>query len=1364
MRDTGRSSSLLLLFIAAATTYVVSQPYYDVGAPATFTFISRNTELTQINGILQQNDTATVRCPAGRWSYTTTPNLNGTVDRVEFECQKVLRYLSRTFIWSIPRDVVLTKSEQCLTQNPYQFSPNSTTRSTEGFVTTEPPVAYNASTDSMLVGGWGDSLSIFTNIACAYANSVGYGIPGAFGGPCSPNGGNGITAEEFSAFGTSVANQFDRVNNLIGGLQRWQGAANTQFDFIINAFQATQAFQQATIWTSGNLTRAVASTQAQINSIRDESTTAIRAIQNQLVATNTNALNLTQTVYAFVQANQNELNNLFLQQTQQYAILVTQVNNISAAVNSLTSIGQTRDLTTQNAINTLSGSIQAVITQSQYLQGLTSQWRLQRAEIAKLNLGTGRNYRPFVDFVGAPGVADLNNLPSNLKQKDVEVPSVRYIMRRPANAPSKALAVTSSLAYKCSGPWMALNQMPQSTWTDFFNTLVPLNCSTPTVNISTTPCDCWMEVVENYCEMASDPTTGAINATSLSRWIQYGDPGFPAPGASLDFCVPNSLNKLDPDGFPGLVKNTIRSFDDFMLYQRTLCERGINPFSGVPQGYTIFSPAFAQQQFVPYVASACTAGISELMNPPVGSYSLVYVLVQAFFIQALSLSTTASQQLSSAIYGSPPTNATFVTTEYVQSSAGIPIGTCKTMYVVAYDTSEFVALYRYDAVRTANDVSVFVNGKLYDTITDGIVYNEYSQFALPSGSYVWGVIGKQWVSSVYDMAYSQTVPNYNPLARAGRPDYGAFPTLVPLSAATASNHNLTAWTRFNIAQFDHFAGSASIDKFRNQLICDNSFSPPSCVCNITSPGVANNGVICQMLTYFQILEISPVENPNPGKPPATYVMTSQYDQTVATIRIPQGPLIANAASICPIVNFIVSGNYFQQAMSITNPAVTNNIIQVVETSACGIRSQRLNMSPRDVIQYLVEYCPTQPETVPIQLQFNFFNNASGILGFYPCGPAYNITINPTNPAAAVGLQASSWVEVKALQSVTTDNTLLAVQRLQAQMVAIVQASIYAMIDTMSLSNLPVSTNATSPLGAFDSILSRLNQIALDTSRSLAETRNLTLNPIYSNQTVNYAVENQKTLDDARFANDLAYNATKKLAESIQSQQINLAVLINITNENERFLNESRDAIIAMRSLVDQITDSMRNRGYQGSIFDLFSSVGDFLVGIGEMGIDGVNSAVDVLKDLSGTFADTMGGMFGALGSLGGSIVIIVVVIIVIVVVVMIAIKCGGCKGLQSTETANELKELNMRLERLEAILRVGSPPSHSTTAKTVASAPSLPSPSSSSADAAAAPSPSTGPASSGKHSSSSRKSRHSRTGLAAELQSIRYAGLNTSDY
>lgn len=1247
-----------------------------LGASFGMTIESTNTEFQQVNGFLMQNQTATVLASPGEYWYTVQ-TVNQTISNVSFVVDTPIQYYVRTYVWSIPRDVILTSCVACLTQNTYQF--NSTAGGTTGFETPPPPVPYNQTGEigNRLAGGWGDVSSVLSTIGCSYINQATYGIAGAFGGPCAPGGTNGITADEFAAFGNQVADQFARQDDLIRSLTQWQAAANNQYQFIIDGFQATRAFQVATQQQVGNLTIAVTNQQSQINNIMRESAAIYGQIKSVVVDVATNMNNLTQTMQQLASATASTFNQTILYITQNMNTLADQVNTLTDANNNNTRNNQAKDLTTQSAISKLSAITALLATQSQFLPLLTRNWRVQKQRIRSRNSGGQFNYVPMVVDPGSDGVDDLNDLPPRLQTQYIDVPGLKWIGRAgPILGAYKALAISTQLAFTCSGPYLANNQNPISTWTDFFNTLGAFtNCN---VTGSTYMCNCWVAATSEYCEMDANPATGAPTAWALANWTLYDAPDIPLPGNPYYYCNSNKQN------LPGAPLSIIRSDRDWFLYQKYITAQLVNPAPSVPQGYRIFSPLFGQRIFVPYAPITNTTDIMTIMNPAVGTPNFVYVTIQAFFIQGMSLSATAAQRLSQEIYGGMPTNSTILTEDYVKIGSN-PLGVCKTMYVVATDTSKFVSLYRYEKVALTRKITVFLDGQEYSQITDATVINSRdSTLQIPDGAYIGGIEGEQWVTSVYDQAYEQTVPNFNPIGREGNPWYNAYPTSVN-AQPTKFTYNISTWNLYNIVPYDHLAGSSSINKFRNTLVCNNQFNPPRCVCNTTSLGVANNGRICSMLPVYQVSYVNAFVN---GRG-ADIGLTSSFDQQRATIRVPSGVLTAVSGSACLVVTQVQTENFKSQTLVLYNSLATPNTVIITENSAC-FQKRQITFSPLQRIPYIVDYCPIQDPAIPIAVTFSFFGGNTSLP--IACGTVYNVSIDPTNPPSTTGVNGASFTTTEILRAQTTDVALLSSQVLQIQMIGLLQDTIYAMVQTLGLNRVVLSNSSSNPLGAFDPIFTRINQLNIDASNTVIAAKNITTT--YSNQTIAFTAATNTALDAANYAGEVAKNATRDLAISINNQQDNLLVLISSLQNSLQLLNTSRDSIIFLRDTLNQIVAAARARAQNSNLnfFDALTSIGDFLVGVGEWSVGVASGAAAMIQDLAGGALDSFKNMFGSLSGLFAPVIFILIIAAVGIGLFCIITKCAPGTSNLAMGDVSRLKSLEQDIAAIKKALNMRDVP------------------------------------------------------------------------
>lgn len=1244
----GGTAAAATAFLLAVICLCGAHAYIDLGP--------ENMVQRQVAGFSSQSDDRSVSATQGTYNYTVQ-NQNGSIDLVEFDIPQVRQeFVLSANAWWLPAFAFPTISQACLIQNAAAY--NASQLLSPGGVLPQQPQSFRSANTTRTIGSfWGTVASIGQSIGCAYANSVTYGNADALGIGCSTPY---LTVSAFTDYAQKQSALWATQVAFNQNVQSWQANATQEFKTLVNATIQIQQYQIAESQAVGNLTQVVSNQQTQIDNIVSQTTAGINTLQGEIVQTNAVAQQTYNALAAFSTATATAFENATIANNAQFARIASQVNFLtnSSVINQQSNSANFQQL--QLNLIQLSIAIQAMLTQSQYLPQLRETFTEQQQVVEDLNIGGDHDYQFFVNNIGTQGVANLNKLPVELARYTMEAALLRYIYTNPGPI---AVAAYTQIQLNCGGRYLAINQYPLSSWTQIINALgkpgTNQNCTTDENVQGPTYCNCWIQVVESGCAMATDQNVTSPTYTQplpgpLANWTAWNDPGFPPPDAGVDFCAFPPI----PFTIPSLPGGIIRNATDWDNFQIALCQRGVNPASiitgsqGQTLGYDVFSAFFKQRYAATYTTAACQPNMLGLMNPSGVDKIGVTFTSMNFFVSAFSLSTAAVQKIGNQVLGVVPLNTTIITEEFQDLGAG-PTGTCKTMYVTAYDMKNWVNIRQYTRNQVFKTVTVRLNGQPFSQSNSFVLSNPNSKYMDDlDGAYIAAFAGEQWITSVYDIAYDDTIPRPNPFQRLGSPlYYGIEAEFQPVWPTT---YNLTIWRDTNIFPFDHAAGSTSMNIFRNGLICDNSFTPPKCVCDAAQRGPASNGQICEMLRFYSV--ITGLGN--------RYEFVSEDDILTGVISVPAGQYVSIAGSACPAPSFstAINTNYGIRTVDLYNNLATTNVVEMHVSGTCG-SVENITLAPLSHTPYELKYCPDDPGD-PIYL--TFYNFAANIRTL--CNTTLNATIVPSNPVINSGNMGQTFENAEVLRSVSSNAALINTQQVITQMVGAVLELTMASATIMQQNYLTFASTG-NPLGPFQNVFDIIGQLGQNVSQNLLNSQQYQFS--YTGDVTNYTAINLGLLNLTIEANARAQNYTYQLGLTIQQAQVTLQNLIAINAQTALLVNQSQVGLALLNAVTAQIIAESGSDDPNialGSLFNALTTIGGWTAGEVDKGLDAV-------EKIGGDFASAAGGVFGALGSVVAWIIIIIVVGGIIAVSIFLCVKCcpsGQCKRADGSSVATEI--------------------------------------------------------------------------------------------
>lgn len=539
-----------------------------------------------------------------------------------------------------------------------------------------------------------------------------------------------------------------------------------------------------------------------------------------------------------------------------------------------------------------------------------------------------------------------------------------------------------------------------------------------------------------------------------------------------------------------------------------------------------------------------------------------------------------------------PNNLTIVEEPFVRRDS-IDMS-CWTAYYMAYST-DWLPVYRYINPVVNTSVSVAINGTTVLTTSDVLVATP-TNFILEAEMRVTG--NPVSSSSVYDIPENELSLTPTAQSRLGKPTY----PMVPCEAC----NNLTYWRSINGIPFDHRFGNTMAEYFKRNV--------SSNFCNGTSK--SGEGTWCTRKDnfFFYLNGSALVAEPYS----ATYLVT---------VIVPEGQVVANQFSECPVVSIDpMSGSWTQ--VHLFNPTGQSIRVAVVETGDCTRSFLDINIGSGKTYEHLVPTCVAGSGQVAMTVsryigsELTSCENITGL----------NVTVDRTNLIELRAVPDTRYVNERSVTEV--DNTAYSLAETMRSILDLLGGMVvtnYASLQSITV-QVPdeVYVNYSSILAQIKLIANQTEaRLINDTARAVFNLTNIT-QPFYDRITSNIAALNGII--------DL-YNTTLttykgRVVNVTDVLQLLEYALSNATYYQNRLVESTENMTLALIAFAGNVSHQLRNRG---SLFgDLLSGLKDAFEeakdGVEWLGEGGIDLVTDVAKFIYETGKKASEGFWSFLGS------------------------------------------------------------------------------------------------------------------------------------
>ena len=1157
-----------------------------------FKIISTYMQANQVNNFLTQNNTVTVLCEEGDQNKDfeyLSQNTDGTQSTVVFSCKYPQHIYTINIVGYIPQAARNAYITQCTSDNLAQYNTTRITPQTPDGL----PGARGASVSNNHTRGNGsDPLTFILRDDNDAWNAIGCSLPlaGLFSG-CDK-----VTYEEFQEFQESLADIISAQNVTNYILKNQTGLILDYLQLVQASLTQVARYQNDTSNALDQLTNTTEYQQQQIDLFSENVGRDQLALANRVTLTQEAMIALASQFQMYEQATASAFNSTMAQFAVQVSFLSEQMNNLSTLAYDNQQDAASKFGYVSSAMSGIKQGLEYTISKTALrvpLQALAHQKIQEWAD-------SSPPFSVFITDIGTPP-GDPFNLPPALATFTIEAAILSYVY----NVSGNPFAVITTIQYTCSGVFLAYNPPLIVGWQSLFNTFGPPTCNDTVQGPNF--CNCTGQIIEIGCNM---PVTLSpvvdIAPASKTAWDQRNLPVLSTP--LICSTTPVSLPNIIP-------RNLIRSGADFTLFQQRLCARGLwfsEPTYNVNSAFLRSGPIPAQ-----YVPSACTADVATSLAPPPNTasettFNVFYIMV-TLFQNAYTYSISGYGSQFAEITGQIPNNMTYLPTGFDRTALG-PVATCITAVIAAYNTDEFLEVYRIDPTETIIDFGVTVNGQNYrtnQTFNSAQVTNEAQGLLPTSGTHLVGD-STDWSQFFWNIPPNQVVVSSDAIQREGAVTY-------PITA-DKNVFSIEAWVAANGIPFNHAAGANSASLWKIPMVCTVIEGLNNCQCQSNAPQF-NAGPWCAFFQSWQA--IFPSSNP-------AVVLYSAKDLVQITVGVPQGELIAVKGSACPILTSSLS-RFNQITLFLYNNLAQNNEIIVVQTGSCA-KTTPFTMSPKTTSAFFVDFCPLTP---PGQKEIITFLYTPGTGQYFPCNTTFDGTIVPSNPTTFQGAGSLNMTET--LRGMTTTNVALAMQEISNALLSLAMSNLNTMALTFALVGLPIFNN--SDIAALYNInYDVLSNITGGLSNDILDNAGNQYN--YTNQITDLSRLISDALAKTREANADAREATQIVVDNIAKGAATLQQIADNNRQLDQVLNATQPLI-----------DALRAAGF-GTNPSALDGITGFFVALAEAPVSAGEAAGKALVKLAGSVGDVVSGFFGS--TLGGIFVPIIIIVLLVACVAVAA--------------------------------------------------------------------------------------------------------------
>lgn len=701
------------------------------------------------------------------------------------------------------------------------------------------------------------------------------------------------------------------------------------------------------------------------------------------------------------------------------------------------------------------------------------------------------------------------------------------------------------------------------SWRDILENLGPLNCDP----LQFGDCSCWITITSKQCATNQSKITSGILNSSLA----------------FDLNASMCTSAISNDAVV-----TITSPNGILDYLRGQClaEPFLTNTSAVLGG-TLVAATYS----VPHRSDMC----DMILNKVFSNSQLNFVaLMFDHWSNAYGIAVTRKDVYSRIVDGILPLNLTIKEEQFTRLKNGQP-ARCWNSYFMTYST-DWLPVYLFSNPRLSNTVSMKIgNGNVTTKTSDVSISQPYS-FLLPSEP---RIIGNPYsTTAVYDVDYEDFPLGATASGRLGKATY----PMVPYSNMT---NNLTAWRWWWGVDFEHNLGDNTAELYKR---------------NVT-------GGFCDRIDYVTTSSWCALKDRFFFFQRNNTLVANAYDEVLqVTLTIPQGTVIANTFSDCPVAEVTpISGT--QTMVKLSNNQAVPIVVAIVESGACSRTFPSITVGAGLSYEHLVPVCSTGNGQVFLTVSKYVGSDLEACASI----SGLNVTVN-----RAVLLNVRGVPDLRYVNEFTiTDVDRLATSN------ALATSEIYRLLGTTLVAMLEGFQAATIVLpnktyADVSGILYDLNQTQYATFERLA---NLTGRSQFNLTALSAPYQAQ--LDDInlrqaelnkRFSEQLA-NLTARVGNTtdiIQNLQTLLGAYQALQNA---VVDAERNTTASLQRLLGNISASLTQLTQKDSTgFNLFSALGDVIE-------DVVDGTIDIGSDVGKVFYKLAKGIVdlaekGAKGFLG----------------------------------------------------------------------------------------------------------------------------------
>ncbi len=677
-------------------------------------------------------------------------------------------------------------------------------------------------------------------------------------------------------------------------------------------------------------------------------------------------------------------------------------------------------------------------------------------------------------------------------------------------------------------------------------------------------CSCWVTVQSSYC--TSNQSMVESSLVNDTRFLVLNS----------TYCASSVTYDANQTFYDG---------EDLLNYLGAKCTN--EPI--LTNTYAVISSTvFAMSHYMAQDNTVCSMITTVVFQSTANYVWSIFYFWELGYGEAMRKKDVYSHYLDGLI----PNNLTVIEEPFVRR--GDVDMSCWTAYYMAYST-DWLPVYRYINPVVNTSVSVAVNGTTVLTTSDVLVATP-TNFILEAEMRVAG--NPVSTTSVYDIPENELSLTPTAQSRLGKPTY----PMVPCETC----NNLTYWRSINGIAFDHRFGNTMPEYFKRNV--------SSNFCNGTSKSGEGSWCTRKDNFFFYLNGSALVAEPYS----ATYLVT---------VIVPEGQVVANQFSECPVVSIDpMSGSWVQ--VHLFNPTGQSIRVAVVETGDCTRSFLDINIGSGKTYEHLVPACATGSGQVALTVSRYIGSELTGCANI----TGLNVTVDRTNlielravpDTRYVNERSAIEVDITALNLYKTDRSLL-------EFLANLVVTNYAAMQSVSV-NIPNEVYLN-----YSALLAQLRNISNITAERLL---NDTLREAFNLTAVTQEYWD-KVAENRAELNAIIANFEGALF-NFSGRIVNVTDVLRLLNEslsNSQFWQDQLVAATAnfsnsLIAFASNVSYALRHRG--GFFNDLLNGLGDALEdaanGIVNVGEDGIDLVTDIAKKIYEVGKKASEGFWSFLGS------------------------------------------------------------------------------------------------------------------------------------